>query len=37
VEDVLSLRGELCEIDIRFGQIEPAGLFSALQEHCNIA
>ncbi len=33
VADVLALRNELCEIDLRFGQIAPPGLFSALQNH----
>ncbi|MGD0137812.1 MAG: proteasome accessory factor PafA2 family protein [Tepidisphaeraceae bacterium] len=33
VSDVLALRNELCEIDLRFGQIAPPGLFSALQEN----
>jgi proteasome accessory factor A len=33
VADVLALRNELCEIDLRFGQIAPPGLFSALQDN----
>ena len=32
VSDVLALRNELCEIDLRFGQIAPPGLYAALQE-----
>jgi proteasome accessory factor A len=33
VRDVLGLRDELCEIDMRFGQVYPPGLFAALEEN----
>jgi hypothetical protein len=31
LESILELRGELCEIDVRFGQIVPEGFFAALE------